>query len=72
MDIKTIADRLVELRGNRTREEVAAACNISKSALSMYENGSRVPRDEIKIRLAKYYQKSVQHIFFDPDDTKCV
>ena len=30
----------------------------------MYENGSRIPRDEIKIRIANYYKLSVQCIFF--------
>lgn len=65
-----IANRLVELRGNRSQEEVAKAVNISTSALSMYENGSRVPRDEIKIKLAAFYGKSVQFIFFNKNDTE--
>ena len=63
MNKNAIANRLVELRGNRSQEEVAKAVNISASALSMYENGSRVPRDEIKIKLAAFYGKSVQFIF---------
>lgn len=71
MNNKAIAERLIELRGNKTQDEVSKACCISKSALSMYENGSRVPRDEIKLRLANYYKKSVQHIFFNQNDTKC-
>ena len=62
----------IELRGNKSQDEVAKAIGISKSALSMYENGSRVPRDEIKVRLANYYKKSVQHIFFNKNNTKCV
>lgn len=60
----TIAKRLVELRGDKSRKEVAKAVGISISALQMYENGYRVPRDEIKSRLAMYYKKSVQSIFF--------
>lgn len=70
MNKNAIANRLVELRGNRSQEEVAKAVNISTSALSMYENGSRIPRDEIKIRLATFYGKSVQFIFFNKNDTK--
>nr|DAZ75624.1 MAG TPA: repressor protein C2 [Caudoviricetes sp.] len=31
----------------------------------MYENGERIPRDGIKLKIAEYYQKSVQEIFFD-------
>lgn len=60
-----IADRLLKLRGNTPRDEVAKALNISVSALQMYENGQRIPRDEIKIKIASYYNKSVQEIFFD-------
>lgn len=62
---KKIGERLVILRGSRTQEEVAKAVNTSISAIGMYERGERVPRDEIKIRIAKYYKKSVQSIFFD-------
>ena len=71
MDAEAISKRLIQLRGEKTQEEVAKAVGISKSALSMYENGSRIPRDEIKIRIAKYYHKSVQAIFVNNNDTKC-
>lgn len=66
--IVEIAKKLVELRGDRSREEVARAVGVSVSAISMYENGERIPRDDIKIRIAKYYRRSVQEIFFD---SKC-
>lgn len=59
-----IARRLIELRGELSRETVAVACGISKSALTMYELGARTPRDEIKVRLAGYYNKTVGEIFF--------
>lgn len=61
----TVAERLVELRGNRSRELVADAINVSVSAISMYENGQRIPRDEIKVRLADYYGTTVQDLFFN-------
>lgn len=60
-----VAERLTQLRGNRSREEVADAVGVSVSAISMYENGERIPRDAIKIKLADYFNKSVQEIFFD-------
>lgn len=69
LDRLAVARRLIELRSNKSQEEVANAVGISKSALSMYENAERIPRDEIKIRLAKYYGKTVQYIFFDKNDT---
>lgn len=63
----TVAERLIELRGNQSREQVAAAINVSVSAISMYENGQRIPRDEIKVRLADYYGTTVQDIFFNSE-----
>lgn len=60
-----IAKRLRKARGDAPRENVASAVGITVSALSMYENGQRIPRDEIKIRLADYYKTSVQALFFD-------
>lgn len=60
----SIAERLREARGDKRREDVCAACDISLSALTMYENGQRIPRDEVKVRLANYYGKTVQELFF--------
>ena len=73
MDSSVIGKRLVELRGEKTQDEVTKAVGISTSALSMYECGERIPRDTIKISLAQYFKKSVQTIFFfTHNDTKCV
>lgn len=60
-----IAGRLTKLRGSTPREEVATKLDISVSALQMYENGQRIPRDDIKMKIAAYYGKTVQEIFFD-------
>lgn len=65
MDPKEIGKRLRELRGENTIAKVAGSVGISKSALGMYEAGERVPRDEIKIRIANYYKTSVGDIFFN-------
>ena len=66
IDAKVIGQRLLQLRNNlnKTRKDVAEACGISVSALTMYEIGKRIPRDEIKIRLSNYYKKSITSIFF--------
>lgn len=61
----TVAERLVAARGDRKREEVAAAVGVSLSAIAMYESGGRVPRDETKIKLADYYHTTVQELFFN-------
>lgn len=65
MDANKIGAKIRELRGNKSQESFANDLNISRSALAMYEQGNRIPRDEIKIRIAAYCGKSVQEIFFD-------
>ena len=72
MDKKLIAKRLIELRGEKTHFEVAKEVGISLSALAMYETGNRTPRDEIKIKLAKYYGITVESLFFSPDMSRNV
>ena len=64
MDKKVIGERLKNLRGDKTIKEVAVVLGISYSTLAMYENGYRVPKDEIKRKLANYYQTSVEDLFF--------
>ncbi len=64
MDAQKIAERLIKLRGNRTQAEVAQAIGVTPSAYSMYETGERIPRDEIKKRIAEYFKRSVNTIFF--------
>lgn len=65
-DAKVVGQRLFSLRASagKTGEEVSNACGISRSALTMYENGKRIPRDEIKIKLARYFGVSIEEIFF--------
>ena len=67
-EASVIGKRLLDLRtkSKKTGEEVAIACGISRSALTMYETGARIPRDEIKVKLASYYGASVESIFFTP------
>lgn len=65
-DLAAIGARLRTLRGDRTLEEVADKTNVGRSALNMYELGLRMPRDEAKIKLATYYDVSVDDLFFKP------
>ena len=61
MDSNKIAKNLVTLRGERS---VAVALGLSLSTLTMYEIGARIPRDENKEKIARYYGKTVDEIFF--------
>ena len=67
MNSKAIGRKLVNLRGDRTQKEVAAAIGTTEMAVSLYERGERIPRDEIKLKIADYYHQSVSAIFFDQE-----
>lgn len=71
MDAQAIGKNLKELRqkAGLSREEVSAALGVGLSALAMYERGERIPRDEIKIRIARFYEKSVDEIFYTHECT---
>lgn len=55
---------LKELRGNRSQEEIAKEIGVTKSSWAMYERNERIPRDEVKIKIANFFGKTVQEIFF--------
>jgi DNA-binding XRE family transcriptional regulator len=59
--------RLKALRGDKSLDEVANATGLTRSAIFMYETEERIPRDENKVALAKYFGKSVQEIFFESE-----
>lgn len=59
--------RLIVLRGEESQAEVARKVGIATSTLAMYETEKRVPRDPIKIKLAEYFNKTVQEIFYEPE-----
>lgn len=64
MDAKKIGQRLRILRGSRTQKEVAEAVGVTPMAISQYESGERIPRDETKKALAEYFKRTVNFIFF--------
>lgn len=66
MDAKKTGEMLRALReqDHKSLDEAAQDLEVSKSALAMYERGERIPRDGVKVRIARYYNRSVQSIFF--------
>lgn len=64
MNPKMIAQKLRELRGNKTLETVSMGTGLTVQAICNYESAIRIPRDEAKVALAKYYGVSVGDIFF--------
>ena len=61
---KEMARRLVALRGDMSSGVAAKGIGITQSALSNYEAGIRVPRDEIKAAIANFYHTTISAIFF--------
>lgn len=56
--------RLKALRGNKTLEEVGNALNVTKTAVSSWENGKRIPSDDMKIKIANYFSVPLYDLFF--------
>ena len=67
MNREFIAERLKKLRNAKgeTQAETAFACGVTPSAYAMYETGDRMPRDEVKVKIAQHFERSVAFIFFD-------
>jgi transcriptional regulator with XRE-family HTH domain len=57
-------EKMRKYRGVRSQKEVAEALGISLSSYVKYERNERRPSDSVKCRIARYYGKSVESIFF--------
>jgi len=64
IDAQTIGKRLRTLRGTKTQKEVGDAIGVTAMAISLYERGERVPNDDVKVTLARYFNSTVEAIFF--------
>ena len=57
--------KLRKLRGEKSKNEVAAAIGVSASSYIKYERDERNPSDHVKQKIADYFGRSVGFIFFD-------
>ncbi|WP_443081799.1 helix-turn-helix domain-containing protein [Sutcliffiella sp. NC1] len=57
-----IGNRLKQLRGDKSQEEVAKKIGISRARLSHYETGRSEPDTEIIQKLATYYNVSTDYL----------
>lgn len=62
--MQNCGETLRELRGERSQKEVAESLGISTSAWAMYERNERIPRDDLKVKIARLFKTTVQDIFF--------
>lgn len=58
-----VGEILRKLRGTRSRTQTAERLAISPEALAAYESGERLPRDEVKARIAEFYNMPIDSIF---------
>ena len=65
-----IGERLKALRKSKgiTQRELAEVLNIRKATVSLYETNVNEPSDLIKIKIAKYFNTSVDYLIGVIDD----
>ena len=63
--MSTIANRILNAREARglSQRQLAELCGVSEAAVMAYEAGARIPRDEVKISLAKHLGASMESLF---------
>lgn len=64
--------RALRERNNVSQTDLAAILNVANSTLSQYETGQRVPSDEIKVKIAKYFSVSVDYLLGNTDTPNVV
>lgn len=70
MNGTAIGNRLKTLRGDKRLEEIAYKVGCSVSSVVLYESGKRIPKDDVKIKLANLYGLTVQELFFSEQKEK--
>lgn len=60
-----LASRIRQLRESAglTQLELAKILQVSNSTLSQYENGARIPSDEMKAAIADYFRVSLDYLY---------
>lgn len=53
----------LRLKNNLTRNDVAKSIGVTVTYVYMLENGDRKPSDDLKIKLARLYECSIEDIF---------
>ena len=65
----TLADRIKELRKLKdlTQADLGKILGVGKTTISMYENGNSSPNDEIKLKIAEYFNVSTDYLLGKTD-----
>ncbi|HDU1203619.1 helix-turn-helix transcriptional regulator [Listeria monocytogenes] len=65
-------NKLVLLRGEQSRQDVAKDLDITPQMLGAIERGDRTPSLNLANKIANYYNVPIEDIFFNNKDTICV
>lgn len=72
--VNVIHTRIRELRKERglTQEQLGKVLGVVKSTISLYESGKSTPDDEIKIKIADYFDVSLDYLLGRSNLKKCL
>lgn len=67
--MSTLSNRLKELRKENklTQSDLGKILGVGKTTISMYENGNSTPNDEIKLKIAEYFDVSLDYLLCKSD-----
>lgn len=70
----TLGTRIRQLReqAGLTQLDLAHRLNVSNTTLCQYESGYRIPSDDIKIKIATFFNVSVDYLLGQEERTKAV
>ena len=68
-ELRESAERLRKARGDTKPETVCEAVGICIESLWMYELGVRVPRRDVRRKLAEFYHVPERYLFFTANAT---
>ena len=65
--MESYGEKIRRIRGNQSRQTFASRVGITVEALTAYETGQRLPRDEVKARITAAL-KAVPDSFFTQEE----
>ncbi|GKU30165.1 helix-turn-helix transcriptional regulator [Clostridium folliculivorans] len=57
--------KILRKESNITQDELAKKLGIARPTLSNIERGVNIPKGELILKIASYFEKPVEQIFFD-------